>query len=258
MCIDVPLDAPHGKRGLVDYIEAHYSAFVPDRIRDAMVTSLRRDPLRASANHAIYTQACAVRGGALVGDAGGCSHPLTATGMTTACHDAMTLAECLVRYGLTDRGLTEYQRRRYGFVRARELFAYSLYDVLRGRGAGPEALRDAVFDYWKSPRARQASLDILSGDESSTTAFLAEYTRVVGSAAKNLGAYAWQTRSARASLHRTVSLLTTAYECLDLAVDKARSAISTRTTRHLESFETRPRFVGTRTIEAQGTADAAE
>ncbi len=241
MCIDVPLEAPHGKAGLTDYIERRYSAFVPDRIRGAMVESLRKDPLRACANHAIYTHACAVAGGALVGDAGGCSHPLTATGMTTACHDAITLSECLVRHGLTDRGLTAYQRSRYGFVRARELFGYSLYEVLRGKGPGPEALRDAVFDYWQAPRARQASLDILSGDESRTRAFLAEYTRVVGSAAKNLGAFAWRTKSPRASIQRTVSLATTAYECLDLAVDKTRSALSMSITGKLVPFDERAR-----------------
>jgi 2-polyprenyl-6-methoxyphenol hydroxylase-like FAD-dependent oxidoreductase len=257
MCIDVPLEAPHGKDGLTDYIEANYSAFVPDRIRGGMVESLRRDPLRACANHAIYTHACAVPGGALVGDAGGCSHPLTATGMTTACHDATTLAECLLRYGLTERGLAAYQRRRYGFVRARELFAYSLYEVLRGKGAGPQALRDAVFDYWKQPRARQASLDILSGDESSTRAFLAEYTRVVGSAAKSLGAYAMRTRDPRASIRRTVSLVSTAYDCLDLAVDKARSALSISTTRKLSSFDVRPRPAPKAPRGARGQAESA-
>jgi 2-polyprenyl-6-methoxyphenol hydroxylase-like FAD-dependent oxidoreductase len=259
MCIDVPLEAPHGKDGLVEYIAAEYSAFVPDRMRAAMIESLRRDPLRACANHAIYTHACAVRGGALVGDAGGCSHPLTATGMTTACHDAMTLAECLVRHGLTDKGLTAYQRRRYGFVRARELFAYSLYDVLRGKGTGQAALRDAVFDYWKTPRARRASLGILSGDESSTTAFLMEYSRVVGSAARGLGAFAWRTRDARASIHRTVSLCTTAYECLDLAVGKARSAMATGVTRTLGSFESKAHVIpGARSVAEQATSNAAE
>ncbi len=263
MCIDVPLEAPHGKGQVVEYIQKHYAAFVPARIREAMIESLRNDPLRACANHAIYTDACAVSGGALVGDAGGCSHPLTATGMTTACHDAITLAGCLIRHGLTDRGLAAYQRRRYGFVRARELFAYSLYEVLRGKGAGPEALRDAVFDYWQSPRSRQASLDILSGDESSTRAFLVEYTRVVGSAAKGLGAYAWQTKSPRASFDRTVSLLTTAYECLDLAVDKARSALTIRTRRSLIAFDSRPRVASARRTQLESpasatTSDAAE
>jgi squalene monooxygenase len=236
MCIDVPLEAPHGKGPLTDYIEQHYSEFVPLRIRGPMVESLRADPLRACANHAIYTRACAVPGGALVGDAGGCSHPLTATGMTTACHDATTLAESLARFGVNDRGLAAYQRRRYGFVRARELFAFSLYEVLRGKGPGPLALRDAVFDYWRDARARQASLDILSGDESSGAAFVVEYSRVVGAAARGLGSFAWRTRDARASLERTVSIATTAYECLDLAVDKARSALASRTRRKLTAY----------------------
>ena len=259
MCIDVPLEAPHGRGPLTDYIEKHYAEYLTESIRGPMVESLRRDPLRACANHAIYTHACAVPGGALVGDAGGCSHPLTATGMTTACHDATTLTECLVKFGVTDRGLTEYQRRRYGFVRARELFAYSLYEVLRGKGQGPEALREAVFNYWQDERSRQASLDILSGDESGSAAFLLEYSRVVRSAAMGLGAFAWRTKSPKAAFRRTLSLCGTAYECLDIAVDKARSALTTSTTRKLSTFDGRPMVahLGSRHGKPGDSGDAA-
>jgi hypothetical protein len=84
MCIDVPLSAPRGKDGMRAFIEEHYTPCVPEPLRGAMLRSLRQHPFEGCANHAIYTAACAARGAALVGDAGGCSHPLTATGMTVA------------------------------------------------------------------------------------------------------------------------------------------------------------------------------
>jgi len=225
MCIDVPLEAPRGTERLIDYVATRYAAFVPPSIRGPMIESLRCDAFRLCAVHQITTDACVVPGGAIVGDAGGCSHPVTAGGMTLACHDVLLLTDCLVRDGLTDVALAAYQRQRYGFVRARELFTASLYDVLRGNGPGAEALREAVFRYWEDGRSRQASLDLLSGEESRSRAFLVEYSRVLGHAATELGAYAWQTMDARGAMRRTKSLAGTAYECLDLAIEKAVSAL---------------------------------
>src|SRR6202012_4378258 len=94
--------------------------------------------------------------------------------------DVTTLVECLRGFGLTDQALVHYQQQRYRFVRAREVFAHSLYDVLRGAGPGARAMRDGVFQYWrKQERARRVSMQILSGDDSSPTTFLTEYARVV-------------------------------------------------------------------------------
>ena len=51
--------------------------------------------------------------------------------------------------------------------------------MLGGRGDGPRALRAGIFRYWRAPHARSASMDILSGDESGTDAFVREYLKVV-------------------------------------------------------------------------------
>src|SRR5690606_17248048 len=74
--------------------------------------------------------------------------------------------------------LLAYQQRRYQYVRAREAFAQALFEVFRGRDAGDRSLRDAVFRYWESPRARRRSMEILVGEESRTRVFAAEYARV--------------------------------------------------------------------------------
>jgi len=70
---------------------------VPDGIRGPMIDALKQLHFEACATHAISTDACAAPGVALVGDAGGCSHPLTASGMTNAMNDLMTLSELCAR-----------------------------------------------------------------------------------------------------------------------------------------------------------------
>jgi hypothetical protein len=153
-----------------------------------MTEALQRGDFSGCANHAIYTSACVAPGVALVGDAGGCSHPLTATGMTAALHDVTTLAERLSACRDMDVALAQYQRRRYRFVRAREVFAHAMYDVFRDAGPGALSLRDGMFRYWRTEeRARDASMRILTGESSSVASFLAEYVRVMGDS----GRLAW-------------------------------------------------------------------
>src|SRR5207237_146862 len=80
-------------------------------LRAGMLESVEQDPFEGCATHALYTQACAVPGAVLIGDAGGCSHPLTATGMTAAMHDVLVLADALGKHGICDGALMSYQRR---------------------------------------------------------------------------------------------------------------------------------------------------
>jgi hypothetical protein len=227
MCIDVPLGAPKGKDGLLSYLREHYAAHLPTAIRSAMQLALRTAPLTGAANHAIYTEACAVPGAALVGDSGGCSHPLTATGMTTGLHDVITLAECLSAYGPTDDGLVEYQRRRYRFVRAREAFTHSLYGVLRGEGTGAFTLREGIFRYWRSSeRARAVSMGILSGDHAAASTFVAEYVRVLLTSGALACGAAIADRDARAAVDRLSSVVTTAGEGIRVVLEKAFSTLA--------------------------------
>jgi flavin-dependent dehydrogenase len=126
-----------------------------------------------------------VPGAALVGDAAGCSHPLTATGMTIALSDVRLLAGALAGVDLArpaevDRALAVYQRERYRFVRAREILADALYEVFRGADEGTRAIRAGIFRYWNgSLAARVRSMALLSGAESSLQVFLQEYLTVV-------------------------------------------------------------------------------
>lgn len=178
-CVDVPLNSPKGREALAALLIEQYAPVVPAPLREAMCEALRARPFEMCANHSIHTSNCAAPGVVLVGDAGGCAHPLTASGMTNAMNDVLTLAEVCGARGPDDEALAEYQRRRYDFVRMRELFTDSLYEVFRGQDEGGKALQAGVFRYWdSSARSRRASMDILSGEETRVRKFVTEYTRV--------------------------------------------------------------------------------
>jgi hypothetical protein len=184
----------------------------------------------ASANHAIYTEFCVAPGAALVGDAAGCSHPLTATGMTIALHDAQTLAESIEKLGLGDDALLAYQKGRNGFVRARETFAHALYEVFRADEPGARVLRSAVFDYWQSDRSRRASMDILTGEESGMRAFVGEYLRVVGMATRST------LPRPRASLEPMAEMLLAAARSMSFATDRVLARLATERMQSLVPF----------------------
>ncbi|MEP7124868.1 MAG: FAD-dependent monooxygenase [Byssovorax sp.] len=188
MCIDIPASAEKGRAAILALLRTAYAPFVPEPLRAAMLRAADGESLELCANHAIHTRRCALPGVALVGDSGGCCHPLTATGLTTGLNDVRVLAEELDSRGAdvagVDAALLRYQRRRYRFVRAREILADALYEVFRGQGTGPLAVRNGIIRYWQgSARARMASMALLSGQESRLTMFLAEYARVVGRSA---------------------------------------------------------------------------
>lgn len=182
LCIDVPLTVARGRQLLHDYVSLTALAQLPERLRDAALAELAPDSFELCANHAMYTSRCVVRGAALVGDAAGCSHPIAATGMTTALHDALVLSACLCDGGDSlDTQLSRYERRRYRFARAREVLAQALYETMRAGTPGARALRDGLFSYWRSSeRARVAAMKILSGEEPSGLALVREYVKVLG------------------------------------------------------------------------------
>jgi squalene monooxygenase len=185
-CIDLPADMDKGKEAVIARLRAQYAPVLPDGVRATLLRALDGGDIEVAANYAIYTDDCTVPGAALVGDAAGCSHPLTATGMTIALHDTRLLAQALAGADLSrpasvDAALAAYQTERYRFVRAREILADALYEVFRGTDDGTRAIREGIFRYWGgSVRARARSMALLSGHESRLPAFLREYLTVVG------------------------------------------------------------------------------
>jgi 2-polyprenyl-6-methoxyphenol hydroxylase-like FAD-dependent oxidoreductase len=183
-CIDLPSDMDKGKEAVIARIRAEYAPHLPEGVRATLIRALDTGDIEVAANYAIYTDECTVPGAALIGDAAGCSHPLTATGMTIALHDTRLVAAALRDVDLDDRtavdaALLGYQVARYRFVRAREILADALYEVFRGTDDGTRAIRAGIFHYWTSSAgARARSMALLSGHESRLPAFLREYVTV--------------------------------------------------------------------------------
>ena len=235
MNVDVSLDAPRGTAALREHLRLRYLHVVPEPLRTAMRQALDSGELQICANHAITTEVCAVPGAALVGDAGGCSHPLTATGMTCALHDVVTLLEAIAGHGVSDGALVAYQRQRYRYVRARELFAQALYDVLRGATPGARRMREGVFRYWRSPRAQRASMSILMGEQSDAMRFAAEYGRVIARAGRGVVADALDARSLTVARDELSGIYGEVRACATLGLDKALSTFAAEQSRGLRA-----------------------
>jgi 2-polyprenyl-6-methoxyphenol hydroxylase-like FAD-dependent oxidoreductase len=184
--VDLPADIEKGTEAVIARIRNDYLPFVHVKVRPAMEHALDTGEIEVAANYAIYTNECTVPGAALVGDACGCSHPLTATGMTIALNDTRILGEVLRGIDLSrpeqvDAALARYQSDRYAYVRAREILADAVYEVFRGVDDGTRAIREGIFRYWgSSVGSRARSMALLSGHESRLPAFLREYVTVVG------------------------------------------------------------------------------
>lgn len=223
MCIDLPLQAGKGTDKIADYVREHQVPQLAPSIREALLEALARGDFGGCATHAVTTTTCAVPGAALVGDAGGCAHPLTATGMTAAMNDVQTLAECTGLLGLSDAALVRYQRTRYRFVRARDSFTEALYEVFRGQDEGSRALQRGVFRYWRtSARARATSMGILSGDDPRMSVFIGEYARVMGISTLDVWSGLLPVRPRAAT---TTRMLRTSLGRLERAVDFAVQAL---------------------------------
>ena len=183
MCFDFPAlhEAGRGLARIAAAIRERYLPLVPEPLRTSAGQALGARKPEIAACHAIATRRCVEPGVALVGEAGGCSHPITAAGMTVCLTDVRILAEELgAAHGL-DRALERYQARRYRFARAREVLADALYETFLAGTDGARAIREGIFSYWEGDRrARAASLALLSGADSRLTSFLAEYWRVAG------------------------------------------------------------------------------
>jgi len=187
VCIDLPVDLGKGASQLRGFVSRACAPALPEPLRGALLDALEREAPELCATHAITTRRCTAPGVALVGDAAGCAHPLTAGGMTIALNDIATLARELDRSPSTDVALARYEARRYAFVRAREVLVEVLYDLFRRDDEGARALRRGLSRYWRSGRrARRASLSLLSGRDSRMSSFLAEYLAVVGASAWTL------------------------------------------------------------------------
>lgn len=118
---------------------------------------------------------------ALIGDASGSCHPLTATGMTIGATDALRLRDAFRdSRGDVATGLELYGARRKAPQRSRVLVASALHGTCSGRSQESRLIRSGLIRYWmRSDRGRLASMAILAMSDVSFTSAVYEMILVI-------------------------------------------------------------------------------
>ncbi|MEM7154324.1 MAG: FAD-dependent monooxygenase [Myxococcota bacterium] len=186
--IDLPHHLPAKGEALKDYLIRTYVPFVPAPLSAELAAAIteHRGPLHMAPTVDLPAPSAAMPGLVLVGDAAGCSHPITASGMTMGLRDAETLGEQARRRSHVPAGeawfdaesLRRYRSEHDRYVPTRQALAKAIYEAFRGGEDGTRAIRRALFGYWGSgDTARSRSMALLSCSERRPHVFLTEYLK---------------------------------------------------------------------------------
>lgn len=176
ICIDVPPGRVRRDAGAL--WEAYAEAFPPS-LRPSFRKALEAKKVAWAANG--FRPRVHYRRGsiALVGDAVGHFHPLTAAGMTMGFLDAECLAEA---------GLSAYEQTRNEASYVPELLANALYEVFVRRDRSATAIRRAVYERWReSEHDRDRTMRILSCEATDRRTFGRAFVRMAFEAVRRTG-----------------------------------------------------------------------
>ena len=185
---DLPKELPGKGPKLAAYLRDAFIPHMPAPLgRQTLAAIEARDgKLEMAPTVNLPAPPAAFRGMVLVGDAAGCSHPITASGMVMGLRDAEMLGrEAAVRRDapagepwLDDMAVRNYRAEHDRYVPTRQALADAISEAFRGETEGARAIRRALFAYWNSgPEARRRSMALLSCVELRPRVFLAEYLK---------------------------------------------------------------------------------
>jgi 2-polyprenyl-6-methoxyphenol hydroxylase-like FAD-dependent oxidoreductase len=154
---------------------------LPLGLRSEVLSRLGLERPLMAANETRLSDRVAQQSAALIGDAAGCCHPLSASGLASCTRDAMVLRAAVEECGEDyPRAAQLYARRRRAPQRTRIALASALYRAFSEPSAEMIALRAGLFRYWeRSAPGRAVSMALLSTDESRMSVMAREYARVV-------------------------------------------------------------------------------
>lgn len=190
---DLPRELPVKGEAIKQYLLRAFVPFIPAPLSEQVAAAIlaRKGPLEMAPTVELPAPVAVLPGLALVGDAAGCSHPITASGMTMGLRDAENLGEQARRRSdaapgepwIDDEALRRYRVEHDRYVPTRQALASAIYEAFRGETEGARAIRRALFDYWHSgATARRRSMALLSCAELRPSVFLSEYLRTAGHA----------------------------------------------------------------------------
>jgi 2-polyprenyl-6-methoxyphenol hydroxylase-like FAD-dependent oxidoreductase len=171
LCLDVPLRHRGPKRDAA-YLGAAYSSVLPRSLQPAFRRALETRPVAWAANQWRPRVHYGRAGLALVGDAVGHFHPLTAVGMTLGFLDGYCLAG--------SNSLSAYRQKRRAGSGVAELLAMGLYQMFTHDDAGTAVMRRAVYQMWQhTPADRRRTMRLLSGAETDLMKFNGAFLKVM-------------------------------------------------------------------------------
>ncbi|MFI9237468.1 FAD-dependent oxidoreductase [Streptomyces sp. NPDC053079] len=174
LTLDVPV-LPLRSDPLPAYLRRSYAPLLPEDMAEALRDALERGSVQWAANR-LRPRRFHGRGPyALVGDAVGTCHPLTASGLSFALRDA----ECLAH----TRGVAEHGRRRRAAGRAGEHLATALHRLFCDPGRPTTELRASLYAVLRDSAAeRERMMRVLCAEEHRTTALAGAVLRVAAHA----------------------------------------------------------------------------
>lgn len=164
-------------------VKTHLTYF-PEALRMAVEQHLAENKPLAAANYCIIPETSVKHNFALVGDARGCCHPLTASGITAAVKDALILRDSLratQREGQFNfaAALRRYARIGDRLQLTRRTLAEELREAFLAQTTQAELLNQCIFSYWRtSATGRRRSMELLSTLDSSIFSLATQYAMV--------------------------------------------------------------------------------
>lgn len=205
----IMVDLPAGARAGVLAEAPEMLDGLPVVLRTQIAEAVRSGQVLIAANETRLPATVAVHSVALVGDAAGCCHPLSASGLASCTRDAMVLRSAIERYpDDIPAALQLYAKRRRAPQRTRIALASALYRTFSERSPEMAALRHGLFRYWeKSRRGRVVSMALLSTRELRMGVMAREYARAVAYALIGLASALARRGPPRASLGTAARLI---------------------------------------------------
>lgn len=174
--LDVPITEGPRSRSKSYLFEA-FGHVMPESARDAFRRALMGHPLIWASARFRPRSHFGKGHVALVGDAVGHTHPMTALGMTNGFLDAMALADAWAGSGT----IADYEQKRRAHVP--EVLSNALYHCFRRADVGATSLRAAMMDVLRSDAAeRTRTLRIMAGEDLSKRSFSAAFLRMAAHA----------------------------------------------------------------------------
>jgi 2-polyprenyl-6-methoxyphenol hydroxylase-like FAD-dependent oxidoreductase len=170
MCVDVPVLATALRRDTNALYDA-VAPVLPPTLAKALAAALKTTK-PAWIENRFQTRTEYGRGRvALVGDATGCTHPLTAIGISLGLLDIEALIQ--------SADVAQYARRQKKVTRVPELLSRALYQVFSGKQFDAAALRGATYHFWRSSAAeRRRTMSLLTATDVRGRSFAASFSRI--------------------------------------------------------------------------------